>query len=171
MRTYLWAAAAVLLFAVPATSFADDEVKPEQLKKMYDDALGQLKAAQDRKAELAKENESLGAKVADLQKQLAAAQDQVQTLKREVADSSDRTYYLRAYHAAWQKFLTRYPEVMARWKLYLGHSELTMSFDFTGIPLLNFTDSSSSDETAADSDATTARYIEHPQPDGVGDGH
>jgi len=168
MRTYLWAAAAVLLFAVPATSFADDEVKPEQLKKMYDDALGQLKAAQDRKAELVKENESLTAKVADLQKQLAAAQDQVQTLKHEVADTADRTYYLRAYHAAWQKFLTRYPEVMARWKLYLGHSELTMSFDFPDVPLLNFGDLSSPD---SDSEATTARYLEHGQPTGVGDGH
>jgi hypothetical protein len=110
----------------------------------------------------------LTAKVADLQKQLAASQDQLQSLKHEVADNADRTYYLRAYHAAWQKFLTRYPEVMARWKLYLGHSELTMSFDFPEIPLLNLSDTSS---TESDSDATTARYVEHAQPDGVGNGH
>ena len=92
----------------------------------------------------------------------------MQTLKHEVADTADRTYYLRAYHAAWQKFLTRYPEVMARWKLYLGHSELTMSFDFPDVPLLNFGDLSSPD---SDSEATTARYLEHGQPTGVGDGH
>jgi septal ring factor EnvC (AmiA/AmiB activator) len=171
MRTYFWAAAAVLLLAVPASSFADDEVKPEQLKKMYDDALGQLKAAQDRKAELAKENESLTAKVADLQKQLAASQDQVLTLKREVADNADRTYYLRANHAAWQKFLDRYPEVMARWKLYLGHSELTMSFDFTQIPMLGLGDLLPGVDTASDSEATPAKYVERAQPSESGDGH
>src|SRR5258708_6417152 len=116
MRTTLLAAAIALFLIIPAGAFADEEVKPEQLKKMYDDALAQLKAAQDRKAELAKENDSLNAKVQELQKQLAIAQDQVQSLKTEVADNADRTYFLRAYHAAWQRFLARSPELMARWK-------------------------------------------------------
>ena len=86
----------------------------------------QLKAAQDRKAELAKENDGLTAKVEELKKQLADAQGQVESLKREIADNDERTFYLRSYHAAWQSFIRRYPEVMARWKLYLGDSILSV---------------------------------------------
>jgi septal ring factor EnvC (AmiA/AmiB activator) len=107
-------------------SRADDPVKPEQLKKAYDDALVQLKAAQDRKAELAKENEALAAKVEELKKQVADSQTQAEALKRQMADNDDRTFYLRSYHAAWQNFIRRYPEVMARWKRYLGDSILSV---------------------------------------------
>lgn len=157
MRRYILAAA-VVLFALPACAFADDEVKPEQLKKMYDDALGQLKAAQDRKAELAKENEALTTKVQELQKQLAAAQDQVQSLKHEVADNADRTYYLRAYHAAWQHFLNRYPELMARWKVYLGHSELTPFAEFADFPTLDLGDLKVTPDSTSEADARNARW-------------
>jgi septal ring factor EnvC (AmiA/AmiB activator) len=108
---------------------ADEPLKPEQVKKAYDDALIQLKAAQDRKAELAKDNEALAAKVEELKKQLSAAQSQIELQKREIADHEERTFYLRSYHAAWQNFLRRHPEVMARWKLYLGDSVLTIPQD------------------------------------------
>lgn len=116
--------AVLLLFA--ACSSADEPLKPEQMKKAYDDALVQLKAAQDRKAELAKENESLGAKVDELKKELAATQGQLDVMKREIAENDDRTFVLRSYHAAWKNFLRRYPEVMARWKAYIGNSLLTV---------------------------------------------
>jgi septal ring factor EnvC (AmiA/AmiB activator) len=118
--------AMVLLLIPAAISHADEPVKPEQLKKAYDDALVQLKAAQDRKAELAKENEALSAKVEELKKQLADSQSQVESLKHDVSDNEERTFYLRSYHAAWQSFIRRYPEVMARWKLYLGDSILSV---------------------------------------------
>ena len=119
MRLSLWALAVVLL-AIPAhVLHAADAPNPDQLKKMYDDTLVQLKAAQDRKNELAKENENLKAKVDDLNKQLAAAQAQIQDLRRAVADNADRTFYLRSYHAAWQVFLERYPDLMVRWKMFL----------------------------------------------------
>jgi septal ring factor EnvC (AmiA/AmiB activator) len=114
---------AMVLLLMPAViSRGDEPVKPEQLKKAYDDALVQLKAAQDRKAELAKENDALSAKVEELKKQLAESQAQVESLKHDVSDSEEKTFYLRSYHAAWQSFMRRYPEVMARWKLYLGDS-------------------------------------------------
>ncbi len=71
MRGCVIVMAAILLMT--AAAGADEPLKPEQLKKAYDDALVQLKAAQDRKAELAKENEALAAKVEDLKKQLAAS--------------------------------------------------------------------------------------------------
>ena len=70
MRARTWALMALLLSATVAV--AQDAPKPEQLKKMYDDALAQLKAAQDRKNELAMQNEQLTAKSAELQKQLEA---------------------------------------------------------------------------------------------------
>jgi septal ring factor EnvC (AmiA/AmiB activator) len=172
MRTTFLAAIIALLLAIPASSFAEDEVKPEQLKKMYDDALGQLKAAQDRKAELAKENESLTAKVQELQKQLAAAQDQVQSLKTEVADNADRTYYLRAYRAAWQQFLARSPELLARWKNYLGHSALAMpadSSEFLRLDLVDLKIAYSKDNDAADAgEAQAARFTERAEAAGSG---
>jgi len=55
MRRLACVTALCLLFST-AISWADEPIKPEQLKKAYDDALVQLKAVQDRKAELAKEN-------------------------------------------------------------------------------------------------------------------
>jgi septal ring factor EnvC (AmiA/AmiB activator) len=120
MRACVWVIAAVLLCAT--SGFADDQIKPEQMKKMYDDALAQLKAAQDRKAELAKENEALAAKVEELKKQLASAQDQIQTLKREVSDNDQKTFFLRSYHAAWESFIRQHPDLLAKWKMYLGDS-------------------------------------------------
>ncbi len=47
-------------------------------------------------------------------------------MKRDIADNDDRTFFLRSYHAAWLSFIRRYPEVMARWKLYLGDSVLSV---------------------------------------------
>ena len=125
MRGLVCVMAMFVLFSC-AISWADEPIKPEQLKKAYDDALVQLKAVQDRKAELAKENESLAAKVEELKKQVSTTQTQVDDLKREMADNDERTFYLRSYHAAWQSFIRRYPEVMARWKIYLGDSLLSV---------------------------------------------
>jgi septal ring factor EnvC (AmiA/AmiB activator) len=126
MRAVACVLLATMLLIPVSNLRADEPVKPEQLKKAYDDALVQLKAAQDRKAELAKENESLAAKVDELKKQLATSQTELDAMKREVADNDERTFFLRSYHAAWQNFIRRYPEVMARWKLYLGNSVLTV---------------------------------------------
>ena len=117
MRIFLLGMA--LVFAFSGVSLAADSPSPEQLKKMYDDALAQLKSAQDRKNELAKENENLKAKVEELTKDLAMAQSQVQDLKRENANNAEKDFYLRAYHAAWETFLKHYPELMARWKVFM----------------------------------------------------
>jgi septal ring factor EnvC (AmiA/AmiB activator) len=124
MRLCATVMAAVLLIAA-TTAPADEPLKPEQLKKAYDDALVQLKAAQDRKAELAKENEALGVKVEELKKELAASQGQIDTMKREIADNDDRSFMLRSYRAAWQRFIGLYPEIRSRWNLFLGDSVLS----------------------------------------------
>jgi septal ring factor EnvC (AmiA/AmiB activator) len=107
------------ILAMSGFAYAADPTPPDQLKKMYDDALAQLKSAQDRKNELAKENEDLKAKVEELGKDLAATQGQVQDLKRDVADNAAKDFYLRAYHAAWESFLHRYPDLLVKWNLFM----------------------------------------------------
>jgi len=128
MRTWLWLVAALLLCS--SIGFADEAIKPEQLKKMYDDALAQLKAAQDRKAELARENEILGAKLQEAQKQLAASQEQVQSLKRDLAESSDRSYVMLSYQNAWKNFLRHHPDWLLQWKLFLSRSVFSFPTEF-----------------------------------------
>lgn len=105
-------------------AYAADTPSPDQLKKMYDDALVQLKSAQDRKNELAKENEDLKAKAEELGKDLAASQAQLQDLKRDAADNAEKDFYLRAYHTAWENFLRRNPELLVKWKMFM-QSDIT----------------------------------------------
>lgn len=110
-------AALLASLAFGPAAIADDT--PEQLHKMYDDALKELKAAQERKNQLAEENDKLKTQVADLQKQLAAATQQANDLKREQTEQADKTFYLRSHYAAWEAFLRQYPELLGRWKAFL----------------------------------------------------
>lgn len=122
MRTCAWALTAFALsVGVLGTTpcLAQEPSNPEQLKKMYGDALAQLKAAQDRKNELASQNEQLTARVAELQKQLDQARGEMLDLKRQDAENAEKSFYLRSHHAVWQSFLERYPDLKLRWKLFL----------------------------------------------------
>ncbi len=102
----------MLVLASAGIAFAQDEPRPEMLKKMYGDALVQLKAAQARKNELADENEKLAARAAELQKQVAELRSQAESL-------TEKTFFLRSHYAAWQDFVRQYPGIMARWKIYM----------------------------------------------------
>lgn len=104
--------AATMLLGPAGTVWADEEVKPEQLKSMYDSALAQLRAAQDRKNQLASENEQLQAKLSDLQKQLDDA-------RQQAGAAAEKTFYLRSHHAAWQDFLRLNPGIRVRWEAFL----------------------------------------------------
>jgi outer membrane murein-binding lipoprotein Lpp len=84
------------------------------LRKMYQDALAQLKESQDRKNQLASENTKLTAHVADLEKQLAAA-------KRQTAEYEQKTFSARAQFAAWAIFVQSYPDIWERWRQYIGN--------------------------------------------------
>ena len=130
MRTIAWAVTAIALAA--GVCYAQD-ANPEQLKKLYDDALAQLKAAQDRKNELATQNEQLTAKVAELQKQLDAARGEMLELKRQDAENAEKSFYLRSHHAAWQTFVGRYPDLKARWKLFLERDVLAADNPLPGL--------------------------------------
>ena len=127
MRALAWAVTAIALTA--GFAFAQDANNPEQVKKLYQDALAQLKAAQDRKNELATQNEQLAAKVAELQKQLDAARGEMLELKRQDAENAEKTFYLRSHHAAWQTFVERYPELKARWKQFMEKDVLAAGND------------------------------------------
>jgi predicted nuclease with TOPRIM domain len=98
--------------------FAQDTNNPDELKKSLADALNQLKAAQDRKNELATENEKLKAKIAEQQKE-------VDESRRIAAECSQKTWFLRSHYAAWENFLKRYPKLKAQWDVFLESNPLS----------------------------------------------
>ena len=104
---------------------AEDEPKPDQLKQMYQGTLAQLKEAQERKTQLAAENEQLKTKVADLEKQLLAQQTKSVDLQKLADGFSEKTFFLRSHYAAWQEFLHRYPRLQIRWRVFLENDMLT----------------------------------------------
>jgi len=104
----------------PGLAMAQDQTNnPEELNRKYQDALAQLKSAQDRKNELAAENEKLHARIADLEKQLDES-------KRTAATWSEQTFRLRSHYAAWHAFLRRYPVMLERWKLFIEADPLAV---------------------------------------------
>jgi hypothetical protein len=102
----------ILVVLASSVAHAQEPPKPEDLNRAYQDALGQLKAAQDRKNELSNENMKLLEQVSQLQQQLTEA-------RRELDRSADRTYFYRSHYAAWQVFIRQYPQLMARWTVFL----------------------------------------------------
>lgn len=100
----------VLLLANVAR--ADDDLNPEQLKKLYAETKAQLKAAQDRRAQLASQ-------VADLQKQVQAQAAQIEEYKRQAANYAQNSWYLRCQYVAWQHFMDAHPAIRAQWDLFL----------------------------------------------------
>jgi predicted nuclease with TOPRIM domain len=112
-----WMLVAAMIVVTAGGVAAQDQTNPEELNRKYQDALTQLKAAQDRKNELATENETLKAKVAELEKQIEQA-------KRESMTFAEQTYDLRVHYWAWQSFLKLHPTMLERWRLFLENSPL-----------------------------------------------
>jgi predicted nuclease with TOPRIM domain len=119
MRLSNWIVSAVVTVSVPLFGLAQEPPKYEVLKKMYDDAVGSLKGAQDAKNQLAMKNEELTKQVAELQKQLDAAGKERDELQRQAATYAEKTFQLRVHYAAWQDFMKRYPALAARWKAFM----------------------------------------------------
>lgn len=127
MRTCACLVMALCLLAPAAgTALAEDKPNPDQLKRAYDDALVQLKAAQNSKNDLARENDKLAKQVEDLKKELAGAHGQIENLKRQVSDNDQKTFHLRAFQSAWQNFLRAHPDLLARWKAFLAQDVLAL---------------------------------------------
>ncbi len=97
------------------TSIAAAQNSPtvEQLQQSYDEAMVQLKAAQDRKNELALENQKLTRRIAELEQQSADVK-----LKLEVLEN--RAYFLREHYAAWHDFLRLNPPIAAMWSTFFN---------------------------------------------------
>lgn len=112
---WMWVVAMVM--ATAGLARAQEQLNPEELNRKYQDALTQLKAAQDRKNELATENERLTARIAELEKQIDQA-------KRESATFAERTFNLRVHYYAWQTFLKFHPVMQERWRIFLENSPL-----------------------------------------------
>jgi peptidoglycan hydrolase CwlO-like protein len=102
--------AGLLLLAICSPALGDGEVNVEQLNRMYDQAVAQLRAAQDRRNELSKENEKLSAQIRDLQKQVQEAKGETRTIANR--------------NATFQDFLKRYPGVDVRWRLFMRNDLL-----------------------------------------------
>jgi hypothetical protein len=107
-----WLRAAAVMLVWSGVAVAQDQANPEELNRKYQDSLAQLKAAQDRKNELATENEQLKARITEMEKQL-------DEYKRSAADAARQTFLLRSQYAAWQSFLQRYPRLMSQWRVFL----------------------------------------------------
>ena len=139
MRWRRWIVAAVILGSFPGLGLpapvarADDDPKPEQLNQMYQETLAQLKSAQERKTQLASENEQLKAKIAELEKQIQASQTKITDLEKQNSGYAEKTFFLRSHYAAWQEFLRRYPRFQIRWRVFLENDLPSPSDD---MPLL-----------------------------------
>jgi hypothetical protein len=122
-----WALSAMLAMSGwAAAQNATDN--PEELNRKYQDALAQLKAAQDRKNELATENEKLTARIAELEKQN-------EEMRRAAATFAEQTWKLRMHHAAWETFLrARQPLLLEKWRVFLERDPLSAPVFYPDVP-------------------------------------
>ena len=89
----------ILSLALACPAIAQEQTV-EQLKAQYDEALKQLQAAQDRKNELANENELL--------------KKQVESLTQICYASREQMLFLQTHYNLWQMYVAAFPEV-GRW--------------------------------------------------------
>lgn len=117
----------VLMIAVVlgCTGLAGAQESPDQLRKERDDALIQLKRAQDGKNELYGQIQQLQTKLDEQAKQLEQIQAANDELVRQSMVFSEKTYFLTSQYAAWQAFMVRYPQVRKWWDIYLSASLTT----------------------------------------------
>ena len=120
---YLWYLALGATLLLGSSAQAQDQPKPDDYKKLYEDTLLQLKAAQDRRADLANDNSKLTDQIAAMQKQHDADQAEIMDLKTQIASFSERSFFLHAHYNAWTRFLAANPMVGMQWDLFLSHQE------------------------------------------------
>jgi hypothetical protein len=51
--------------------------------------------------------------------------ERMDEMKRTDAEHAEKTYFLRSHYAAWQEFIRGYPEMLVRWKAFLGNELLS----------------------------------------------
>jgi septal ring factor EnvC (AmiA/AmiB activator) len=95
------------------------EVKPEDQTKKLEELEKVLKDAQDRRADLARENQKLTAQIAELKKETDAQAAQIKDLQHQAADFADRTLFLGSHYEAWKQFIAANPEIRTQWELFI----------------------------------------------------
>lgn len=109
------------------------EVGLPELRRMYEDVVAQLKQAQERKLELATENErllaerdALTARVTELEAEVerlkgraAAAESRGLAGEQEAARLAASTWELRSLVAAWDAFISSDTALRRKWDAYL----------------------------------------------------
>jgi hypothetical protein len=115
----VFVAAAVFALQVPGV-LAQDGLSSDQLRRMYDDAVVQLKTAQDRRNELARENEKLRSRLI----QLESIQKELDKVQRDANITADKTFQARSEHAAFQEFLAANPFIRIQWQAFSGKNLL-----------------------------------------------
>src|SRR3954453_5674667 len=119
MNARTWAAAVFVLaagLALPAVPARAQDAG--QWKKSYEGGIEKLKAAQERKNQLATENEKLVQQLDAAKKELAAAKARVEELSRTDADHAEKTFFLRSHYMAWQQFVGHDLDLQARWRRF-----------------------------------------------------
>lgn len=115
----LWGLVAVACtLAAPPTQAQNNDF--DGLKRAYDDTLAQLRSAQDRKNELAIENEKLRAELASLKTQLTTDQQRLAILQSQLDVLMERSYTARSTQAAFSSFLRGNPEARKLWELHFA---------------------------------------------------
>jgi hypothetical protein len=107
-RRPILALAATLAVATIAAPVRADPTA-DQLKAQYEETVRQLQQSQDRKNQLANENEQLKAHVAELEGKLNAIDAQAKQAE-----------FLRGQYVAWQTFIERYPQLLNRFQIFTG---------------------------------------------------
>jgi predicted nuclease with TOPRIM domain len=110
-----WICGYLMVMLLCGTGWAQEQPSPAQYKKLYADALQQLKAAQDRKNELSAENEKLTEKNKLLQQQIDSLQKEIGQLQEQKEHFAEKTFFLRAYYAAWKQFIELNPRIGLQW--------------------------------------------------------
>jgi DNA repair exonuclease SbcCD ATPase subunit len=120
MRPAFWAV--VFSASLVSAAYSQDLHKSSDWQKMYQDASNQLRAAQNRKSELAAENAKLAARLAETEKKLQATQAQIEQLHFDALTFGDQTLMLRSFYADWQLFVSLTPALRGRWDAFLGQN-------------------------------------------------
>jgi cell division protein FtsB len=124
MKLPTWGISILVALIVASAAPAVVAAEGDQYKKMYEDALNQLKAAQERKNQLAAENERLSQQIEAMKKEMASNSARLEELKRIDADHAEKTFFLRMHYMAWQQFIGRNAELQAKWKSFIETTAL-----------------------------------------------
>ena len=103
---------AITMLLAPGFVLAQQELTSDQLRRMYDDAVAQMKTTQDRRNELARDSEKLRARITELEKELEDTRAQMTAI-------ADSTFKARAERAAFDDFLKANSTIRSQWLAFL----------------------------------------------------